>query len=335
MAEPVDDARLATQLAWVEDYVIVAGPGHPPIRTPRDVQGRTLLVFEHGCPHRMRLEAWFAEHNVQVERVIEMGSYHAILGCAVAGMGVALLPKIVLDTFTERRRLSLHSMTGRYKSARTLLIARRDVPAGQGQGAGRGDYRCARAAKRNLGLTRINEREMPRHENLISVRGAVSCGFPCADPNAPLKSPRNLLFDASPPHPHALRPARHRSALADSCTARLGLCLCRTGGCLSQGQCGSCRREKLARNARIGRVRSGLAAPGHACVRGHAADHAGAATMAGTAGQGRACGAVRPDDRVAPQRLADAQRGRQADPVLWLGTARARRAEQAAGDCGR
>jgi DNA-binding transcriptional LysR family regulator len=131
VAEPVDDARLSTQVAWVEDYVIVAGPGHPRIRTPKDVHGRTLLVFEHGCPHRMRLEAWFAEHNVQVERVIEMGSYHAILGCAVAGMGVALLPKIVLDTFTERRRLSIHPMTGRYKSARTLLIARRDTAQGK------------------------------------------------------------------------------------------------------------------------------------------------------------------------------------------------------------
>ena len=96
VAEPVDDERLASELAWVEDYVIIAGPGHPPIRTPKDVQGRTLLVFEHGCPHRMRLEAWFAEHRVQVDRVIEMGSYHAILGCAVAGMGIALLPKIVL-----------------------------------------------------------------------------------------------------------------------------------------------------------------------------------------------------------------------------------------------
>ncbi len=127
VAEPVDDERLASQVAWVEDYVIVVGPGHPPIRTPRDVHGRTLLVFEHGCPHRMRLEAWFAEHNVEVERVIEMGSYHAILGCAVAGMGIALLPKIVLDTFTERACLSLYPMTGRYRSARTLLIWRRNA----------------------------------------------------------------------------------------------------------------------------------------------------------------------------------------------------------------
>jgi DNA-binding transcriptional LysR family regulator len=109
--------------------VIVAGPNHPPIRAPKDVEGRTLLVFEQGCPHRMRLEAWFAEHKVQVDRVIEMGSYHAILGCAVAGMGVALVPKIVLDTFTERRQLSLYPMRGRYKAARTLLIWRRDQPS--------------------------------------------------------------------------------------------------------------------------------------------------------------------------------------------------------------
>jgi len=129
VAEPVDDERLASQVAWVEDYVIVAGPGHPLIRTPKDVHGATLLVFEHGCPHRMRLEAWFAEHNVQVERVIEMSSYHAILGCAVAGMGIALLPKIVLDTFTERARLSLYPMTGRYKTARTLLVWRGRSPS--------------------------------------------------------------------------------------------------------------------------------------------------------------------------------------------------------------
>ena len=58
-----------------------------------------------------------------------MGSYHAILGCAVAGMGIALLPKIVLDTFTERRQLSLYPMAGRCKSARTLLIWRRDQPS--------------------------------------------------------------------------------------------------------------------------------------------------------------------------------------------------------------
>jgi len=131
VAEPVDDERLQSRVAWVEQYVIVAGPDHRRIRVPADVQGRTLLVFEHGCPHRMRLEAWFAEHNVQVERVIEMASFHALLGCAVAGMGIALLPQVVLDTFTERRRLSVYPMSGRYRSVRTLLVWRRDGLSGK------------------------------------------------------------------------------------------------------------------------------------------------------------------------------------------------------------
>lgn len=40
-----------------------------------------------------------------------------------------MLPKIVLDTFTERRQLSLYPMTGRYRSAATLLTWRRDAPS--------------------------------------------------------------------------------------------------------------------------------------------------------------------------------------------------------------
>jgi len=44
-------------------------------------------------------------------------------------MGAALLPKIVLDTFTGRRQLSVTPMRGRYRSARTLLVWRRDQPS--------------------------------------------------------------------------------------------------------------------------------------------------------------------------------------------------------------
>ena len=44
---------------------------------------RTLLAFEPGCPHRQRAEEWFARAQVTPERIVELGSYHAILGCAV------------------------------------------------------------------------------------------------------------------------------------------------------------------------------------------------------------------------------------------------------------
>jgi DNA-binding transcriptional LysR family regulator len=65
---------------------------------------------------------------VAPERIVELASYHAILGCAVAGMGVALMPRSVLDTYTERSRLSVHALNGRFRAARTLLIWRKEAP---------------------------------------------------------------------------------------------------------------------------------------------------------------------------------------------------------------
>jgi DNA-binding transcriptional LysR family regulator len=55
-----------------------------------------MIVSEHGCPHRKRLEAWYERRGAWPERTIELGSYHAMLGCVIAGMGAALLPRSVL-----------------------------------------------------------------------------------------------------------------------------------------------------------------------------------------------------------------------------------------------
>lgn len=128
VAEPVSDERFEAIPAYVEELVLVGPPGHPRIRSPADLPRGTLLAFEPGCPHRARLEEWCARDHVAPARLIEVGSYHAILGCCVAGMGVALMPRRVLDTYTERARLSVHPLKGDFKSVRTLLISRRDAP---------------------------------------------------------------------------------------------------------------------------------------------------------------------------------------------------------------
>ena len=108
-----------------------------------------MIAFEHGCPHRKRLEDWYAARNALPERVIELGSYHAMLGCIVAGMGAALLPKSVLTTFPESRRLSLHALPPGEDRATTVLIWRKGagspnvqalvvILAATGQAKGRG-----------------------------------------------------------------------------------------------------------------------------------------------------------------------------------------------------
>lgn len=128
VADAVSDPRLESVMAFEEELVVVTAAGHPPIGTPRDVRKRTLLAFHPGCPHRKRLEDWFERYGVPAERVIEMASYHAILGCALAGMGIALLPRSVLDTYTERGRLSVSPLGGKFRTSQTYFVWRKEAP---------------------------------------------------------------------------------------------------------------------------------------------------------------------------------------------------------------
>jgi DNA-binding transcriptional LysR family regulator len=123
-AEPLADAPFEKVPAYEEDLVIVASAGHPPIG-PRDDTPRTIIAFEQGCPHRKRLEEWFARRGVMPERTIEMSSYHAMLGCIVVGMGISLLPRSVLTTFPESKRLSIHALPSGHDRAQTVLFWRK------------------------------------------------------------------------------------------------------------------------------------------------------------------------------------------------------------------
>jgi DNA-binding transcriptional LysR family regulator len=126
VAEPIADAPFEKAPAFTEDLVIVASAAHPPITndgkgTPPD----TIIAFETGCPHRKRLEDWYAKQGEMPARTIEMGSYHAMLGCAVAGMGISLMPASVLGTFPEAKRLSVHQLPPGQNTAETVLIWRK------------------------------------------------------------------------------------------------------------------------------------------------------------------------------------------------------------------
>jgi DNA-binding transcriptional LysR family regulator len=59
------------------------------------------------------------------ERTVELGSYHAMLGCVLAGMGIALLPESVLSTLPESKRLKVHRLTRGENRYATLLIWRK------------------------------------------------------------------------------------------------------------------------------------------------------------------------------------------------------------------
>jgi DNA-binding transcriptional LysR family regulator len=124
VAEPIADAPFEKVCVYDEELVVVAAAHHPPIDARKGTP-RTMIAFESGCPHRRRLEEWFARRGAAPERTIELSSYHAMLGCVMVGMGVSLLPRSVLSTFPGRQQLTVYALPPKHAHAQTVLLWRK------------------------------------------------------------------------------------------------------------------------------------------------------------------------------------------------------------------
>lgn len=98
----VADAPTAQDLAhmplFTENLVLISAAQRSPIRQPEDVASDTLIAFPHGCAYRRVLQRWLGPAHTPATRVLELGSYHAIVACVASGTGIALIPESVLDT---------------------------------------------------------------------------------------------------------------------------------------------------------------------------------------------------------------------------------------------
>jgi DNA-binding transcriptional LysR family regulator len=122
---PIAEGPFEREPIYNEELVIVASAGHAAITAKGAEPPRSIVAFEQGCPHRARLEQWYAGKNSRPVQTIEITSYHAMLGCVVVGMGISVVPLSVLATFPERARLSVHALPPGSDRAQTDLIWRK------------------------------------------------------------------------------------------------------------------------------------------------------------------------------------------------------------------
>ncbi|WP_352524295.1 LysR substrate-binding domain-containing protein [Mesorhizobium sp. M0060] len=66
-AEPIADAPFEKQSAFHEQLVIVSAASRISVEDHRDMP-KTMIAFEHGCPHRKRLEQWYARRGFMAEK---------------------------------------------------------------------------------------------------------------------------------------------------------------------------------------------------------------------------------------------------------------------------
>ncbi|MBN3728037.1 LysR substrate-binding domain-containing protein [Burkholderia sp. Ac-20379] len=122
--DTLDHAVFDSAPVYREPLVLIAPRGHAPIAGAADIRVPTLVAFERGCAYRGYVERWYASHGCTPARVLELGSYHAILACVAAGAGVAIAPRNVLALSPVSDALSVHAARG-LAPVDTLLVWRR------------------------------------------------------------------------------------------------------------------------------------------------------------------------------------------------------------------
>lgn len=122
--DTLDDTLEAVPV-FRETLVMLTPRGHRPIRAASDIALSTLVAFERGCAYRGYVERWYAEHGIRPARVLELGSYHAIVACVAAGAGVAVAPRSVLDVLARGlHNVAIHPLV-EFEAIETLLVWRR------------------------------------------------------------------------------------------------------------------------------------------------------------------------------------------------------------------
>ena len=84
-----------------ERLAIISSAGHPPIKRSQDIKSTSLIAFPDGCAYRRVLQRWLGHDVFSTKRMLELGSYHAIVACVASGAGIALVPESVLDTMPQ------------------------------------------------------------------------------------------------------------------------------------------------------------------------------------------------------------------------------------------
>lgn len=126
VADPQPDVRLEIHNVFEEELVLVSDVSLQKISHPNDLPNEpTLLGFNHLCAYRGRITDW-AKEGGMVTKVIEISSYHTLLSCVAAGMGVGIVPKVLLDEYPFASSIQQHQLAQPWRYSTTAMIWRKD-----------------------------------------------------------------------------------------------------------------------------------------------------------------------------------------------------------------
>ncbi|WP_145332672.1 LysR family transcriptional regulator [Paenibacillus xylanexedens] len=114
-----------------EELFVVSSPS----LSEEELIRKPILVYSMGCSYRKILEDWMLLSGVHRPVIMEFGTLEAIISGVISGMGISLLPEIVIRQQLENGLLRKHSLPAGMNRMMTRFITRKDAFVSSALGA--------------------------------------------------------------------------------------------------------------------------------------------------------------------------------------------------------
>ena len=109
VGETARSGKVAAKFLASEEIVVVATPDHGAAATggltDDKISGEQILLTDKNCSFRRLFERFLNATRIQLKNTLELASIEAIKQCALAGMGLAVVPKMAVATELLHHRL--------------------------------------------------------------------------------------------------------------------------------------------------------------------------------------------------------------------------------------
>ncbi|MFJ3456402.1 LysR family transcriptional regulator [Scandinavium goeteborgense] len=122
---PVMHPNLEGVPVYQEEMMIVTPKGHAPVKRASDVNGTSIYAFRANCSYRRHFESWFHADRATPGRIHEMESYHGMLACVIAGAGLAMIPRSMLESMPGHHQVDAWPLAEKWRWLTTWLVWRR------------------------------------------------------------------------------------------------------------------------------------------------------------------------------------------------------------------
>ena len=126
LTNKIDQIDMESKILFDEQMIVVASPlhalAHKKFIDPKDLSGQCLIISPEGCGYRPLILAMLQQYAIKPSALMELSSAGARKECAIIGLGITILPRIIAENELQQRTLLQLDWRGPSFDVKTHII---------------------------------------------------------------------------------------------------------------------------------------------------------------------------------------------------------------------